>query len=351
MASASRARKTVGLSYSLAIFTALCAAILVCVTSHLWSKDLGFLASDPLWIVGFSCATAAYTIFMIEDPVLIGLDSAKWIPLENGLFAAAKLIILAAIVGALPTQALFIAWSLPAAAAALIVTYFIFTTLTAHGGRRLSTTAFNVRQFVSLAAANQLGSIFLSSSMLLAPIVVSGAVGAVQTAYFFVPWTITTGLLTISMNTAASLIFETSVDTSRLPELTRRCLSNTLRLLTPAVVVIIVAAPYLLRIYGSAYSDNGTMVLRLLAVSVIPNTIYTIGETLLRVQSRTTALVTTQALQCVLYLGLGIVLLNVDGIEGMAFAYLISQVLTCVLLAAIAVGPLLFRQSPSAPET
>ena len=80
------------------------------LTSDVWSPTLGFLG-EPDWLVGFTLATAAMTIFTLQDSVLTGLQTARWIPLENSLYAVAKLVLLVALAALLPTAGPFVAWN------------------------------------------------------------------------------------------------------------------------------------------------------------------------------------------------------------------------------------------------
>jgi O-antigen/teichoic acid export membrane protein len=348
VAGPARAR-TIWVSYATACGATVVAAIVVCLTSHIWSHDLGFLAERPAWLVGFVCASVAYTIFQMEDSVLVGLDAAKWVPLENGLFSLAKLLLLFALYSSLPSSGLFIAWSVPAVPAVAVVTWFIARRLLPRAADlRQGVAAFDRRRFISMAAANQFALLFTFSSTLLAPVIVAAATTSLDTAYFYVPWSIASGVLTLAVNSASSLTVESAIDEGNLSELVRRSTRHTLRLASPIALFLVVIAPLLLHIYGPEYVRHSTSTLRLLALSVIPNAVYTVAEAVLRLQQRTVALVVTQAGQCILFISLGLVLLHTSGISGMALAFLISQTAFCIGLSATVMRPHIFRAAPSA---
>ncbi len=63
------------------------------LTSGIWSPKLSFLSGGG-WLIGFVLAAAGDDVFTLQDSVLTGLRAAKWIPLENSLYALAKLLLL-----------------------------------------------------------------------------------------------------------------------------------------------------------------------------------------------------------------------------------------------------------------
>src|SRR3954469_10876510 len=85
-------------SYALTIVLSLLAGAVVALTTDLWSPSLGFLG-EGLWPLAFALSTAAMTTFTLEDSVLTGRHAAAWIPLENTLYAVAKLVLLAVLAG------------------------------------------------------------------------------------------------------------------------------------------------------------------------------------------------------------------------------------------------------------
>src|SRR4029077_13761272 len=74
-------------------------------------------------------ATAATTIFTLQDSVLTGLQTARWIPLENSLYAATKLVLLIALAALLPTAGPFVAWNAPLLPAIIAINWLIFRRL------------------------------------------------------------------------------------------------------------------------------------------------------------------------------------------------------------------------------
>ena len=61
-------------------------------------------------------------------------------------------------------------------------------------------------------------------------------------------------------------------------------------LLVPAIIVTVILGPHILSIFGSGYSDEGTGLLRILAISSILVAFNSIARTIFRVHYRTVTL-------------------------------------------------------------
>ncbi len=107
------------------------------------------------------------------------------------------------------------------------------------------------------------------------------------------------------------------------------------------VRVVILAAPVILGAFGARYVHAGAPVLRLLALSTIPNGIVALGLAVARIQHRGGVLVAIQAAECVPLFGLTAILLTSRGIVGVGIAFLASQTAVAIALLASVLRPLL----------
>ena len=97
------------------------------------------------------------TTFTLQDSVLTGLHAAAWIPLENTLYAIAKLVLLVAVASLLPFAGPFVAWNLPLVPAIVLVNYLIFRRLLP---RLPSIGGLERRKVIAMAAGNYGGNLF-----------------------------------------------------------------------------------------------------------------------------------------------------------------------------------------------
>jgi O-antigen/teichoic acid export membrane protein len=109
------------------------------------------------------------------------------------------------------------------------------------------------------------------------------------------------------------------------------------KILTPLIVVIMVGAPLILSLFGASYSAEGAMLLRLLALSALPNAVVVVYISLSRVQNRVRGIIFVQGALCTIALGFGYALLGPLGVTGAGIAWLVGQT---VVAAALLLGDL-----------
>lgn len=333
-------RRLVSRSYAITISLALVFGLLAALTTGIWSPKLDFLGGGG-WLVGFVLATGATTIFTLEDSVLTGLKAAKWIPLENSLYALAKLILLVVLAGVLSGSGPFVAWTAPLAFAVVVVNTLIFRRLIpAFSGAG----SLDRRQLLSMATGNYAGKLFTLAGNLYMPILVANRVSAADAAYFYVPWMVSLAIELIALNVMTSLTVEAASDMERLRELSRRALGQTLRLLAPIAALTAIVAPWALLIFGQDYADAGGSLLRLLMLGMIPNAIVTLGISVARIEHRGRAVVSIQGAHCVFVLGLSAALLPSVGIDAVGYVWTASQTVIAMVLLATLLRPVLWSR-------
>lgn len=340
-----RARVLVLRSYAATILLSLVLGAAAALTSRVWSPSLHFLADDPGWLVGFTLSTAAWTVFTLQDSVMTGLQAPHWVPIENSLFSAAKVILLLAAASLAPVAGPFIAWNAPVGLAVILITALIFRRLLPASRRSPVGAPVHRRQLVRVAAGNYAAALFSLQVGFLMPVVVADVTNPTTTAYFFAPWMIAGALQLVALNTAASLTVEGALDEAQLGALLRRSAIHTMRLVVPITGVLILAAPVILRVFGARYVHAGVPVLRLLALGTVPNAIVALGLAVARIQHRGGVLVAIQMAECLLLFGLTAILLTSEGIVGVGIAFLASQTAVAIALLASVLRPLIHSRA------
>jgi O-antigen/teichoic acid export membrane protein len=330
-------KRLVWFTYGLTTLLSLAFGAIVAATSSIWSPTLDFL-QEPVWLVGFTLATAATTIFTLEDSVLTGLGAARWIPLENSLYSAAKLVLLVALSAALPQSGPFVAWNAPLLPAIVLVNLLIFRRLLP---RYRSFGELDRRKVINMAAGNWGGNLFALVGNMYLPILVANQVNASQAAYFYVPWMVCISLQLVSINVITSLTVEAARDMSRLRQLTRQTLRHTMRLVAPLALLTALIAPLALLVFGQAYADAGTTLLRLLAIGSIPNVFVALGIGVARIEHKGLWVAVVQGAQVAIVLGGSALLLSGSGIEAVGFTWAGSQFLLAGALLVTILRPLL----------
>lgn len=339
--SGSSTRRLVSRTYAVTISLALAFGLLAALTSGIWSPELSFLSGGG-WLIGFVLATGATTIFTLQDSVLTGLKAAKWIPLENALYALAKLLLLVVLATTLSGSGPFVAWTAPLAVAVVIVNYLIFKRLIPASPQE---GTLDRGKLLSMATGNYAGKLFTLAGNLYMPILVANQASPADAAYFFVPWMVSLAIELVALNVMTSLTVEAASDMERLRELSRRALRQTLRLVIPIAALAAIVAPWALLVFGSDYADEGASLLRLLALGMVPNAIVTLGISVARIEHRGRVVVAIQGAHCIAVLGLSALLLPSVGIDAVGYVWTASQTVLALTLLATLLRPVLFNSA------
>jgi O-antigen/teichoic acid export membrane protein/hydroxymethylpyrimidine pyrophosphatase-like HAD family hydrolase len=333
-------RRLVLASYGASAIVAAAASAGFIAVAARWSATFRVLDSSvglQLWFVG---ATIVWCIFVLEDGVLTGLGQAVWTPIESGFFSVAKLALLLALATLVSTYGVFASWTVAVAASVVPVNFFVFRRFIPRAAATPLPPESGVtrREFIRYVAADYVGASCWLASTTLLPVIVAQEAGAAAAGYFSLAWIVSFPLLLVSANMGASLIVHGLRNQGELTRLARQMVVQTWRVVVPAAVALAVCGPYLLRVFGAAYSHEGATLLRILAVAAVANVVTTIAVSAARVRRRMTVVVAVLASQCALSLGLAVPLLRVYGIVGVGLAWLIGQLSVAVAVAVAHVG-------------
>ncbi len=299
-----------------------------------WSPALKFLGESPAMSIWFILATMCWCIFVLQDSVLTGLRQTPFVPVENTVFSLTKIALMLIFAISLPALGIFASWTFALVVAVIPTNYFIFRKLIpAHQhNEEQARTTIEAKQVVRFAATDYMGALFWMIATTLMPVIVTTVSGATANAYFYLAWTIANTLYLIGPAMGSSLVVETAKDQQKLGIYSHRIYKNTLRIVVPVAAFILIAAPYILMIFGRGYSTQGTAVLRLLALSAIPNVINAIFVSIARAQRRVGEEVLALGVLCSLLLGTSYILLRQYGIVGVGYGWLGSQILVALFI-------------------
>jgi O-antigen/teichoic acid export membrane protein len=301
---------------------------------HIWAPTLGSFGSSPFLVGWFTFSTMAWCIFTLQDSALTGLRQAVWVPVENTVFGVAKIALLIGLARSVPQYGLFASWTIGMAITLLPVNALIFRYLIP---KHIELAHRNIEpliraEVVRFVAADYIGSLAWFASTGLLPLLVIQQAGASANAYYFLSWQIVLLLISVCNSMGASLVVEAMNDPTQLRAYTRRVFIQIARMVIPAAVLLVLGAPFLLRVFGSNYAAQSSWSLRFLALSAIPFIVNSLYANVARVQRRLPALVTVQLASCVLVLTMSHFLLQMYGVPGVGLAWLVSQTLIAVII-------------------
>lgn len=298
-----------------------------------WSPTLQAFFTDRRMLIVFTCATATWCIFSLQDSVLTGLRRTEWVPVENALFAITKIVLLIVFASILHEYGIIASWAVPVVIALIPINAMIFSRfIPQHIEKTRAIIPCTPRQIIKYGTGNYFASLFSLATTSLLPIIIVNQLGAKANAYFYLPWMITYSLQLVAMNMTTSLTVEGALDTDKLYSYCYHILKNLLRILMPIVGGILLFANYMLTIFGTDYAVEGAQLFRLLALAVIPNIIIVLYISIERVQERILGIILLQSFVCITVLGLSYLLLPTWGIIGAGYAWLVVQTSAAIVL-------------------
>jgi O-antigen/teichoic acid export membrane protein len=320
-------------AYSAAlVFAVLAGTVFVLVAPGL-AHGLRFLADDTLLAVGFVVSLAAWGIFVLQDAALTATRRAAWVPVENGLFGVLKLAALPVLLTLGTGDGVFLAWALPMALLIVPVNILIFQrAIPAHAGLaagRSSLVRLGALRAARFLGADYLGSVFAQATLTALPLIVIGVLGSRQSAFFAMPFAIAIAFDTFAYGACASLVVEANLAPERLRELARTFARRVAALLVPAAAAAALGAPLLLRAFGHAYAQHGTLALRLLLGASLLRVVLAMFSAVSRARGQAGRLALLEGTVLLLVAGAALPLARAHGIDGVAAAWLAANALVC----------------------
>jgi O-antigen/teichoic acid export membrane protein len=329
-----RTRTFIVRAYAVSAAASVLVSILFLATIGWWGASYSELDSPATWIA-FVVSVTVWAIFTLQDSVLVGLRSAIWVLVENGIFGLVKIILLVMLVASFPHHiGIYVSWMVPAVIAVPLVNWLIFRkivprhTLLTRGAQPASSR--QIRRFI---AGDYSGALCMLATGSLIPVVVAARIDVRQTAYFYVAWVIAGIVDMIGISMGMSLTVEGAFDASALAVNCRVALRKMAAILLPCALLLALFAPFWLGLFGPAYAEHAAPILELLAAATVfraPTELY-LGA--LRAQSRTSLVALIQATRAVLMLGLTLVLTDALGTLGAGIAVAVSQAFVALLIS------------------
>ena len=344
--SAKALRATYGLTAAVAL---LLGAAFVVAAPHL-SRELEYLGAQPALAAGFVLALVLWGLFTLQDAALTATRRAPWIPVENGVFGILKLSALPLMLTAGAVNGVFLAWVLPIALLLIPVNLLLFRraipALVSGATGRSSVARIGRRRVARFLAQDYLASVFTQATLTMLPLLVIGILGARESAYFAMPFTIAVAFDTFAYSACTALVVEATLDHENLRALTVVFIRRVVALLAPAALLLAAAAPLVMLPFGRAYAEHGAGVLRLLLCASLLRTVIALFSALSRVQGRGLRLSFVELILLALALGSAVPLAHSNGIEGVAAAWLLANAVICVAVVPMLSGIL---RRPAAP--
>jgi O-antigen/teichoic acid export membrane protein len=326
-------RRLVAACYGVGATAAAAAGAVFALGAGWWAPELVEAVGHGPLITFFVLSTPVWTLFVMQDYVLTAIKRATLVPVENLVFALAKIALLLVGAALAFTAAIAVSWVVTAVLVVLAVTVFLMRVLPSRGDEAAPVpSAVGVRTIARFASADWLGGLCTLAVEFGLPLLVLVSLGAESAATFGVVWAIAYGLYLISHGMGQSMVAHVASDPDALAAARRGMVTKSLALLLPAVLVIVPGAGLILTVFGAHYVATGATLLALASLSAVPNVVVT--ETLFaaRVQQRRSVLLGVPLVLALLVIPPALLLMPVLGLAGVGVALLAGQGLMAVAI-------------------
>lgn len=300
------------------------------------------------WTLGiwFVISVITWSLFNLQDAAFIGLRRVFWVPVDNVSFGIAKIILLFPFFGLFAGTGIFISWTLPVLLSLFPLQYLLYRRFIPEHEAEATGDEPPIERgaLVRFVFWDYFGWMFSQAATTIVPLLVVSVLGREANAYFYMPSIIATAADLFVTNLMTSLVVEASRDMEAVAHFSRLILKRVVMIVFPAVAFVILAAPLFFDVLPGGYGEQGTTVLRLLALATIPRVVIALSNSLSRLDQKTHQVTIVQAAQAALVIGLSMWLMNDHGINGAACAVLAAP----TLIAIVLLPRLIVRLSPRA---
>ena len=188
-----------------------------------------------------------------------------------------------------------------------------------------------LQEIRNFTAVNYISRLLISITPLMYPLMIVNTLGSAMNAYFAMSWTIVSIAQIVPTSLFNAFLAE-SVNENKLNKKNfKKVLALMLELLIPLTILLIVLSSFILSVFGPTYSEQGTPLVRILALSIIPWGIIYLFVTVERYKKSTMSIIYTTLGAAVLSIGLGYLFMVNWGLFGLGFGYLTGQVIVAVI--------------------
>ncbi|HWE15382.1 MAG TPA: polysaccharide biosynthesis C-terminal domain-containing protein [Solirubrobacteraceae bacterium] len=313
---------------------------------------LGELTQSPLTALLFVASIALWVIFSLQDPVLIGLRRAGWVPIENAAFGAIKAVLLVVLAASASAWAIFGAWVLGLVGLVLVVNVALFGRLLRSDSAAPSRLPPR-RQLIRFATGHHFVAVTAAIPDSLVSLLVLAFMPGPANAYYYSAWAVSFSFRLLAVNMSNALIVEGALAEAKLRSHVLQVSRLALVVVVPLVVFVVLFADPIMKAFGLQYAHAANL-LRLFAIALIPFTIVNFVIAVERIRQRAGRALLIAGCSTVATIGLDVWLIPSAGLTGAGWGWLIGQILGALIAIWFAVrgdGPAPARSAKRDHET
>lgn len=188
-----------------------------------------------------------------------------------------------------------------------------------------------LRKIMKFSLGNYTAGIFMIVPTTVIPLMIMNMLGAKESAYFFIAYSVAS-LLTMIPNAVSLSLFVEGAHSQPLKENIIKSLKLIITLLFPALIFIFIFGDKLLLLFGMDYSEQSLRILQLLAASNIFSAIIFIYISIKKIQKDVRMINYLSFSLSILIIGLGYVSLLKYGLVGLGYTWLVANAAGCLFV-------------------
>lgn len=302
--------------------TSAAAGLVFCLGIGVWAPNLKVLVDTPGVVAIFAVANVAVGLAVIFDGFLVARRIAKWATLRAVITAIGRFGLLVVLVDSGATS-VYLAGVIPFIAVSAM-TLLALPRLEPRYRLRELRDPESLRPFLAYSLRMYPSSLLGGAPPFALPLIALAIVGPSETAYFFAAWSAVSVALVLPSMVANVVLSEGS--RGQPWAASRRGHTIALMIVTPVMLLLILAAQPLLLVFGHDYAVAAWM-LRILAVSLIPWAIMSLDLAAMRAEARYRATNLAMFALAITTIGGVVVLGGTFGLEGMALGWTLGNAL------------------------
>jgi len=316
--------------------TSICSLLTVtfCLLFIVWTsgglKDLKILCSEGTFSVLFIFFSVAWVISNLQNSVFIAKRASRFVLVKETTFGLSKLFFLIPLT-LIGSFGIFSAWGI-GTVIALVVGLIFVKGLIPNYKPYFCVEKNMLKDVFTFSFFNYIAWVFNYLPAFLLPIIITYMADPTSTAYFYICWMIANVLFIVPLQTSQSLFAEGSNNINKLRESIKKSLIIVCLLLTPGILGLIITGKYILMIFGSEYSTNGSDLLNILAISAFFYAINIIFISINKVrQENRVVVIISGIIGCIALFG-SYLLLPTSGLIGVGQSWLIANLIPALAI-------------------
>jgi hypothetical protein len=329
-----------GRVYLATVIISLLLGFTFCVVAPRLVARLGYLRGPALLLPGFTIAVAIWSIFTLEDTALASLRSARIVPIENATFGVLKIGLLVFLHSrGFGMFSILASWIVPLVVIVPPVNWYLFKRALPRGRDFAAPPEPGPLAVRNWVAYDYAGYLFWLAGTLPLPLLVLPILGSSAAAVFYVTFAMSTSMDVVSLNVGNAFTAELQRQGGVVGRDALAFLAKLWSLILFVAVVLGLAAPYVLQLFGARYRAQGHVVMVILLAAAVPRSVMFLGIAAARAQGRGRVILAAQMTASLGTLGLGVALMARIGLDGMAWAWFAASDVGAALAVQVIARP------------